>query len=56
MKPCPFCGSEVRLWDAGFGIVRVVECEKCQCRFVFAFSAAENPHELQNAWNRRCKT
>lgn len=55
LKPCPFCGGDVGFWSVEFGVVRVVECEKCHVRFVFPFSEAQNSFELKEKWNERVK-
>ena len=53
LKPCPFCGRAVRVWDTGFGVVKVIECKTCQCRFVFPWNK-EAPM-LFDTWNRRAE-
>lgn len=29
VKPCPFCGSVPRVWDAGFPAIRATGCSGC---------------------------
>lgn len=53
LKPCPFCGSEVTMWNMEFGIVKVIECKKCDLRFVYKWSVASSNHELAEIWNKR---
>lgn len=53
LKPCPFCGGEVTIWNTGFGIVKVIECKKCDLRFVYKWSVAGSNHELAEIWNKR---
>lgn len=55
MKPCPFCGGEVRIWDTLLDkpVVRVIECEKCRVRFLFAWGNTVTGKDLYDAWNRR---
>ena len=53
LKPCPFCGERVVLWNTGYGVVKVVECKKCKVRFVFSWDKVENNVELAKLWNRR---
>lgn len=53
LKPCPFCGEKVVLWETGYGVVKVIECINCNVRFVFPWSQAENNVELRELWNRR---
>lgn len=39
------------LWDySGFGVVRVIECKSCRCRFVFAWD-----DDILEHWNRRAE-
>lgn len=53
LKPCPFCGNEVEIWDTGYGVVKVIECKCCNIRFVFPWNKAETMRELAYIWNRR---
>ena len=53
MKPCPFCGSAVTVWQTEFGVVNVVECENCETRFAFPYDRKGNA--LFEFWNRREK-
>ena len=54
LKPCPFCGETVRIWPfLGFGVVRVIECEKCKVKFVFSWNKGETDLEIAQNWNRR---
>lgn len=53
LKPCPFCGKEVTLWNTEYGVVKVVKCKNCKVRFVFSWNKAENNVELRELWNRR---
>ncbi|MDE7398951.1 MAG: Lar family restriction alleviation protein [Oscillospiraceae bacterium] len=54
LKPCPFCGERVTLWDnTGFGVVKVIECKSCNVRFVFPWNKAESNVELRELWNKR---
>lgn len=52
LKPCPFCGNSVELWETGFGVVKVIECKTCNVRFVFPWHK-DTKKELTDAWNRR---
>ena len=47
LKPCPFCGGEVTLWNYEFGMVRVFECKTCRTRFIFPW------HKDLSEWNKR---
>ena len=39
LKPCPFCGNEVKEWDNSNALtVNVIECTHCKVRFVFPCS------------------
>ena len=49
--PCPFCGEAVKIWETGYGVVSIVECENCKTRYVFPFSRKGNT--LFEFWNRR---
>lgn len=51
LKPCPFCGAEIKVWEpAGFGVVRVLECPNCHVRFVFPWN-----DKIAEHWNRRAE-
>ena len=47
LKPCPFCGGEVTLWNYEFGTVRVFECKTCLTRFIFPWN------KDLSEWNKR---
>lgn len=53
LKPCPFCGSSVVVWETAYGVVKVVECKTCSIRFVFPWSKTETGKDLADKWNRR---
>lgn len=53
LKPCPFCGNNVEIWDNGYGVVKVIECKTCDIRFVFAWKNTETGKDLSDIWNRR---
>lgn len=53
LKPCPFCGSPVVLWDTNFGVVKVIECKNCGVRFVFKWS--NDNTDLKELWNKRAE-
>ena len=53
LKPCPFCGGEVEVREASFGITGVVTCGNCKTKFVIPWNEAESDHDLAKAWNRR---
>lgn len=55
LKPCPFCGGEVRNISAGYGVAGVVTCKKCKTRFVIPWNEAETANDLFASWNRRVK-
>ena len=39
LKPCPFCGKDVKEWDnSNSTVVNVIECTYCKVRFVFSCS------------------
>lgn len=52
LKPCPFCGSEVEMWEAGYGTFHWIECPKCRAE-MNAHGRSEK--KLAKAWNRRKK-
>ena len=36
LKPCPFCGKEVKEWEnSNPTVVNVIECKHCKVKFVF---------------------
>lgn len=47
LKPCPFCGGEVTLWNYEFGTVKVFECKACRTRFIFPWD------KDISEWNKR---
>ena len=47
LKPCPFCGGKVEMWERNFGVVTVFQCEQCKARIVFPWN--KSPGD----WNRR---
>ena len=47
LKPCPFCGGKVTLWNYEFGTVRVFECKTCRTRFIFPWN------KDLSEWNKR---
>lgn len=52
LKPCPFCGCEVKIWkNVGYGAVRVIECTNCRIKFVFPYYNTD--FDLAEIWNRR---
>lgn len=53
LKPCPFCGKSVVVWETAYGVVKVVECKTCSIRFVFPWSKTETGKDLADIWNRR---
>lgn len=56
LKPCPFCGGTVTIWDIrGFGVLRVLECPDCRTRFLIPWNKAEDGEALKRHWNRRCE-
>ena len=53
LKPCPFCGGNVRL-DKAYGYFRdiVIYCDSCD--MVFTLDDCETTaSEIADAWNRR---
>lgn len=50
MKPCPFCGGEVRAWWNIETYNYDIECESCNCDFQLHY---ETMDETIEAWNRR---
>lgn len=53
LKPCPFCGGKITIWDTSFGVVSVVECKSCKTRFVFPWD--RKAVDLFEFWNRRAE-
>jgi Lar family restriction alleviation protein len=53
LKPCPFCGGEVKSKIYGFGVAGVIACTNCKTMFVIPWDEAESGNELLNAWNSR---
>ena len=53
LKPCPFCGGEVKLWAAKetLSIGRIIECKKCGFRFCDQTAIIDE--QIIAAWNRR---
>ena len=58
LKPCPFCGKEVREWDnSNPTTVNVIECTHCKVRFVFSCDIMLNVTENNyiQTFNKRGK-
>ena len=58
LKPCPFCGKDVKEWDnSNATTVNVIECTHCKVRFVFPCSVMLNITENNyvKTFNKRCK-
>ncbi len=55
LKPCPFCGGSVFMWEDALQespkIGRVIECERCGVRFVIPWALIAD--QAAEAWNRR---
>lgn len=47
LKPCPFCGGKVVMWERNFGVVTVFQCEQCKALIVFPWN------KTPGDWNRR---
>lgn len=53
LKPCPFCGGDVRL-DKAYSYIRdnIIYCDGCDMVFTLDdFSASSD--DIARAWNRR---
>ena len=56
LKPCPFCGKEVKEWDnSNATTVNVIECTHCKVRFVFPSSVISDVigYNYIQTFNRR---
>lgn len=56
LKPCPFCGGDVRIDAHGPTYMRdfIITCDNCNYYFMLdALDATEN--DLIKAWNRRAE-
>lgn len=55
LKPCPFCGGDVR-FDEAYSYFRdtVIYCDSCDMVFTLDDCEATNS-EIVEAWNRRAK-
>lgn len=53
LKPCPFCGGAVDLWETGYGVVTVFQCRDCKARVLFPWDKTETAVEKSDAWNTR---
>lgn len=55
LKPCPFCGGTVGMWEDALQespkIGRVIECERCGIRVVVPWALIVD--QGIEAWNRR---
>ena len=51
LKPCPFCGGEVRLFIAPIKSTTMFICKKCGADV--CFFGAEHQPKANKAWNRR---
>lgn len=52
LKPCPFCGGEVKMTGGLLTPIYMVYCEKCGMRTSFE-PASERRATTVAAWNRR---
>lgn len=52
LKPCPLCGSEVKITEYIDGYYRV-SCTKCPLEFGRYWFAKGQKQLLRKAWNRR---
>lgn len=48
LKPCPFCGSKVRLRQIQ---IAMIQCMKCNA--IVSFGGKELPFQTVEAWNKR---
>lgn len=53
LKPCPFCGGEVKHFRYSWGVCGVVHCQVCKTKFVLPWGECTTDMDLYNAWNRR---
>ncbi len=53
LKPCPFCGSEVKKITGAFKGTQMFVCHKCGADV--CFYGAEREPKATEAWNRRAK-
>lgn len=53
LRPCPFCGSKVKIVIHSYGVMSVIDCEKCHARFIFPWSKTETTNDLCEVWNER---
>jgi Lar family restriction alleviation protein len=51
LKPCPFCGSDVKIVFNRFGSLYMCFCETCGA--IVSFKGKEGKIALRNAWNER---
>lgn len=52
LKPCPFCGGEVRIWFNLATETYDITCQKCWCDFQQHYGCKD---EAETAWNTRTK-
>lgn len=51
LKPCPFCGGEVRIFNGVVAGVTMIVCTKC--RATVSFGGREQKDKTIKVWNRR---
>lgn len=51
LKPCPFCGEEVKIVFSPYGRIYMVACSKCGA--IVSFKGNEGKSDVRYAWNRR---
>lgn len=54
LKPCPFCGGEVKIFTAPIKGTQMFICHKCGADV--SFFGVEHQPKATIAWNRRAKT
>lgn len=53
LRPCPFCGSKVRIDHNKFLKIHAILCDKCSATVSFIYTKSRN--ETIDLWNKRVK-
>jgi hypothetical protein len=53
LKPCPFCGGEVKIKHQAWGTAGLLTCNGCRILFLVPWAQSGTLQDLAEVWNRR---